>query len=272
MFEARVSCGSVDFCHLVFDYSGEEAHGGYDEPAGGGGDDGAGVALDSAANRAGAFGGVDGEVARVTNSLGRLPGDDVLLEGGADVAGADDHGADAVAAKLHAEAFGPGAERVFRGAVDGHPGQGHFAGDGTHIDNHATAARAHVGDGELREGEGREEVELEGGAGLIEGQLPGGAVETGAGIVDEDVDGAELSDGSIDEAGAVSGVGEVAGGEEGARGGIEAKGGFIAGGEGEAGSGAREFGGAGGTDALRCSGDEDDLAGNSHREAARGSF
>lgn len=153
---------------------------------------------------------------------------------------------------------------MFGGGVESEPGEGDFAGDGADVDDHAVAAFAHAGDGELGEVEGGEEVELEHVAdGFVVG-LPGGLIEADAGVVDEDIDAAVVGEGGFDEVAAKIRVGEVAGDGEVAGLSGMGLGGDGAGGESEAGAALGEFGGEGLADAAGCARDEGHLAFNAH--------
>ena len=213
------------------------------------------------------FGG-DGEAARLLHFFGRLSGANILLKSGLHVAGADQHGAYAVAHQFHALAFGERAEGGLGDAVEGHPGEHHLAADRAHVDQHAAAAGAHVRRDELRHGERREEIQLHEVAGLVHGHLPGGLVDADAGIVDEDIDGAETLQRAVNDAAAVLVIGDVGGGDEGIGGRGAAQALFIAGGEGEPGAGGGELAGTGRADALGGSRDEHNFAVNSAWERA----
>ena len=95
----------------------KQAHGEHEEPAGTGRDHGTGIALHTAADGLRAVFGRDGEAARLLHFLGRLAGADVLLKSGLHVAGADQHGAHAVAHQFDALAFGERAQRGLGDAV-----------------------------------------------------------------------------------------------------------------------------------------------------------
>ena len=120
--------------------------------------------------------------------------------------------------------------------------------------------------------EGGEEVGGHGAAVGGDGLVFDGADFDDAGVVDEDVDAAEVADGVVDEHDGLGGVGEVGGDEEDVVGGLDGAaieegmaGGDelfdVAGGEDEFGSGAAVAFGEGETEAAGASGDEDDLAG-----------
>src|ERR1019366_1357288 len=149
-------------------------------------------------------------------------------------------------------------------AVEGQPGEHHLAADGAHVDQHAGAPRAHGRHDELGHGEGCEEIQFHEVAGFLDGHLPGGLVDAGAGVVDQDIDDAETLQGAPDHAAAVLVRGDVARSDEGIGAGGAAQALFIARGEGEAGSGSGELAGAGGADAFGGSGNEHHFAVNSH--------
>ena len=75
-------------------------------------------------------------------------------------------------------------------------------------------ARAHVRRDELCHGEGREEIQLHEVAGFLHGHFPGGLIDAHAGVVDEDIDGAEALEGALDDAAANLLVGDVAGDDQ----------------------------------------------------------
>ena len=56
---------------------------------------------------------------------------------------------------------------------------------------------------QLGHGEGREEIQLHEVAGLLHGHLPGGLVDADAGVVDQDIDGAEALQRAVHDAAAV---------------------------------------------------------------------
>jgi len=193
----------------------------------------------------------------------------MLLERGAHVPGADDHGADAVAPQFHAKAFGEGANGEFRGAIERQPGQRNFAGDGTDVDDHASVPGAHLRDHELGYAEQGEEIELEQMTHFVERRAPGGQVQAGSGIVDEDVDGAEAIERAIDHGSADFLAGDVAGRDERVMigcGGAET--GLGTRRKRELGARPREFGGARRADSFRSARDEDHFAVESHARAA----
>ena len=105
--------------------------------------------------------------------------------------------------EFDALAFGEGTQSGLGDAVEGHPGEHHLAADGAHVDQHAGAAGAHVRGDELGHGEGREEIQLHEVAGFVHGHFPGGLIDADAGIVDEDIDGAETFERAVDDAAAV---------------------------------------------------------------------
>ena len=112
--------------------------------------------------------------------------------------------------------------------------------------------------------ERREEIQLHQVAGLVHGHLPGGLVDTDAGVVDQNVDGAETLERAVHDATAVVIDSNVGGSNEGIGGGGTAQTFFTAGGEGKLGAGSGELAGAGGADALGGSRDEHHFPVNSH--------
>ncbi len=248
----------------ALDEGGEEAHGQDEEPRRARCDHGSGVALDAAADGGRAFFGGDGEASAAENAFGRMAAAGVLLKRGANVAGTDDHGADAIAAQLQALAFREGAERGLGDAIQSHPGQRDFAGNRTHVYDHATTPGAHGGHHQLGQRKGRKKIQLHELSRLFQGDIPGGKILPRAGVINEDVEGAEAIEGAVDEKAAGGFGGQIAGGQKCPRRGGAAEALLGARGERQPGAGAGELGGTGSANALRCSGDEDDLAVNPH--------
>jgi len=195
---------------------------------------------------------------------------------GAHEAGADGGDADAFVAKFGVEAFGEAYEGEFAGGVGQHVGHGEFAADGSYVDDGGAGGVGfgvsfeHVGEDCVGGVEGGEEVGGHSAAVGGEGLVFDGADLDDAGVIDEDVDAAEVLDGMIDEAGGLGGVGEVGGDEEDVVGGedglaleeqMPGSGEFLdlAGGEDEFGAGSAEALGYGEAQAARASGDDYDL-------------
>ncbi len=144
---------------------------------------------------------------------------------GAHEAGADGGDADAFVAEFGVEAFGEADESEFAGDVGEHVGHGEFAADAGDVDDGcvfvAGVAVEQVGKRGVGGVEGGEEVGGHGSAIGGDGLVFDGADFDDAGVVDEDVDAAEVADGVIDEHGGLGGVGEVGGDEEDVVGGLD---------------------------------------------------
>jgi len=89
-------------------------------------------------------------------------------------------------------------------------GKHHLAPDRPDVYDHAAVARAHVRHHQLRHVEQREEIQLHQAARLFHRHVPGRQVGAHAGIVDEDVDGAEPFQGARDNLAAGIAAGEIA--------------------------------------------------------------
>ena len=192
---------------------------------------------------------------------------------GAHEAGADGGNADAFAAQLGVQALGEAYEGEFTGHIREHVGHGEFSADAGDVDDGGVAG-ADLAVQQMRECcvdgvDCGEEVGGHGAAIGFEGLVFDRADFDDAGIVDEDVDVAEVVDGVIDEHGSLGGVGQVGGNEKDVVGrldGVALEQGFaglgeffyVAGGEDEAGSGASVALGQGETEAAGTSGDEYD--------------
>jgi hypothetical protein len=188
-------------------------------------------------------------------------------------AGADGGDADAFVAELGMEALGETYEGEFAGDVGEEMGRRDLAADGGDVDDGGASPGAsfeHVGKDGVGGVEGCEEVGGHGAAVGGEGLVFYGADFDDTGVVDEDIDVAEVLDGVVDEAGGLVWVGEVSGDEEDVVGGAdgaalkEQKTGACeffdaAGGEDEFSSGASEAFGYGEAEAAGASGDDYDL-------------
>jgi hypothetical protein len=142
-----------------------------------------------AVQRLGALGQALGEVV-VGAMAGELPhpaGSDVA-ELGPDEAGLDEDDVDAEPPDLLAEGVGVGLQGVLGGVVPGAEGEGDLAAHGGDVDDRARALPAQVRQHELGQAGRAEQVDLELVAGLVEGDVLGGAVESEPGVVDQDVD------------------------------------------------------------------------------------
>ena len=144
---------------------------------------------------------------------------------GAHEAGADGGDADAFVAEFGVEAFGEADEGEFAGDVGEHVGHGEFAADAGDVDDGGVAVAGFAVEQVRERGvggvEGGEEVGGHGAAVGGEGLVFDGADFDDAGVVDEDVDAAEVADGVVDEHGGLGGVGEVGGDEEDVVGGLD---------------------------------------------------
>ena len=195
---------------------------------------------------------------------------------GAHEARADGGDANAFVAEFGVEAFGEADEGELAGDVGEQMGHGELASDAGDVDDGRVAvdgvAAEQVRERRVDGVKGGEEVRghgaLVGGEGLVFHR----AYFDDAGVVDEDVDAAEVADGVVDEHGGLGGVGEVGGDEEDVVGGLDgsaieegAAGADelfdIAGGQDEFGSGAAIALGQGKAEAAGAAGDEDHLAG-----------
>ena len=195
---------------------------------------------------------------------------------GAHEAGTDGGDADAFVAELGVEAFGEADEGEFTGHVREHVGHGEFAADAGDVDDGGVAvdriAAEKVRESGVGRVEGREEVGGHGAAVGGEGLVFDGSYFDDPGVIDEDVDAAEVADGVVDEHDGLGGVGEVGGDEEDVVGGLDGfaieesvAGGdeffLVTGSEDEFGSGAGVTFGECETEAAGAACDEDDLAG-----------
>lgn len=119
-------------------------------------------------------------------------------EFGEGAAGVDGGDGDVVGAEFHAEAATDEVDGGFGGAVEGEAGQGGLADDGGDIDDLAAALAFHVGDGGLGAVEEGEDVGVEEGLHVGRGDFVEAAVLAEAGVVDEDIEAAEVGDGVVD--------------------------------------------------------------------------
>jgi hypothetical protein len=177
-------------------------------------------------------------------------------------------------AEFGVEAFGEADESELAGDVGKHVGHGEFAADAGDVDDGGITVDR-IAEEKVRESSvgGVERGEEVGGHGAAvggEGLIFDGAYFDDAGVVDEDVDAAEVADGVVDEHDGLGGVGEVRGDEEDIVGGVD---GFaieegvaggdkfveVTGGENEPGAGAGVAFGECETEAAGAAGDEDDL-------------
>lgn len=240
---------------LPFNETGQEAVEDVEEDvAEEGGVNGAPAPGEAVDNVSGAAFGGDGEAAGALEHGRRNAGERVGLKGGGDVAGADGGGGDARAAEFHAEAVGEGEQGGLGGGVEVEPGQGDHGGDGGDIDDGAVALGAEVRQGEAGEVDGGVEVEF------VE-VLPGGlrqerrgGIGAGAGVIDENVDAAEVGEGGGESGFTLGGKGEVHRKPAGVGESVKLS---LAGEQGEAGAGRVELVGQGGADAGGGAGDED---------------
>ena len=141
----------------------------------------------------------------------------MLLAAGAHQARADGGDANAFEAQLGVQAFGEASERKFRGDVREQVRHGNLAADGGDVDDGAMAAdsvdrraeqiRNRGVDGVQR----GEKVGLHGAVIGVDGLVAEGADLDDSGVVDKDVEPAEVADGLVDEERRLRGIGEVAG-------------------------------------------------------------
>ena len=225
-----------------------------------------GCVIDGGGDERGSSG--EGEPALFFSELTGVVGVDFAA--GAHEARADSCDANALVAELGVEALGEADEGELARDVGQKMRHGEFAADAGDVDDGTGSATEHVGLYGLGGVDGGEEVGGHGSAVGGDGLVFDGADFDDAGVVDEDVDVAEVGDGVLDEAGGLGGVGEVGGDEEDVVGGVDGAAGeegvpggsefvVVAGGEDEFGSGAAVALGEGETKAAGASGDEDDL-------------
>ncbi len=133
-------------------------------------------------------------------------------------AGADRSDAHAFVAEFGVETFGETDEGEFAGDIGEHVGHGEFAADAGDVDDGCVFVSGlpveEMGKRGVRGVEGGEEVGGHGAAVSGDGLVFDGADFDDAGVVDEDVDAAEVADGVVDEGDGLGGVGEVGGDEE----------------------------------------------------------
>ena len=118
----------------------------------------------------------------------------LVVEGGADVAGAEVNHLDAERLKFHREAGEERAEGGLARAVVGREGHGQFGGEGADADDDAAAAFAEMGGGELQDLERAVDEDAPLVAGVLAGDLLDRAEDAGAGVLDDDVDVAGLAE------------------------------------------------------------------------------
>jgi len=194
---------------------------------------------------------------------------------GAHQAGADSCDPDALVAEFGVKALREAEESEFAGDVGEHVGHGELAADAGDVDDGGVALAGFAVKQMRERGVGGVECGKEvGGHGStvgVEGLVFDGADFDDAGVVDENVDVAEVADGVIDEHGGLVGVGEVGRDEEDVVGGLDGvafEQGFaglgeffdVAGGEDETGAGASVALCQGETETAGAAGDEDDFA------------
>ena len=212
--------------------------------------------------------GGEGEPAFFFSELTGVVGVDFAA--GAHEAGAHGGDTNAFVAEFGVEALREAYEGELAGDVGQKMRHGEFAADAGDVDDGSGMATEHVGQYRLCGMDGGEEVGGHGSAVGGDGLVFDGADLDDAGVVDEDVDVAEVGDCVFDEAGGLGGVGEVGGddedvvgradgaaAEEGVAGGGELV--VVAGSEDELGSGAAVSLGKGEAKAAGAAGDEDDL-------------
>ena len=133
------------------------------------------------------------------------------LAAGAHEAGTDGGDADAFVSEFCVEALGEADEREFAGDVGEHVWHGELAADAGDVDDGGIAVDGFAVEEMRKRGmggvEGGEEVGGHGAAVGGDGLVFDGAYFNDAGVVDEDIDTAEVADGVIDEHGGLGGVG-----------------------------------------------------------------
>ena len=149
--------------------------------------------------------------AQVASVSGRASG--VAGVGGdGDVAGRDEHDADAVGGEVEGETAGEAEQSGLRRGVGDGVALGGEGGDRADVDDHAAAALAHRGRGGARAAERRAEVDREHVVEALVGALVEGHQRRRSGdggVVDQHVDAAELGHAVGDEPPAGVAVGEV---------------------------------------------------------------
>ena len=130
------------------------------------------------------------------SSLVRLEGFGV---GGAEVAGCNGVDLNTFGCPLVGKGFGELGDASFAGGVSGDADASLEAEKRRDVDDLAVAARNHVASGELRELERASEVDLEDAVPVFESDFFGSSTVDGAGVVDEDIDAAQRSDGLMEE-------------------------------------------------------------------------
>jgi hypothetical protein len=167
--------------------------------------------------------GSEGEPSLLFFCLARVLG--VELTAGAHEARADGGDADAFVAKFGVEAFGEADEGEFAGDIGQEMGHGEFSADAGDVDDGGVAvaglAAEQMGQRGVGGVEGGEEVGGHGSAIGGDGLVFDGADLDEAGVIDEDVDASEVSDGVLDEICSLGSVGEVGGDEENVVGGLD---------------------------------------------------
>src|SRR5579875_3691334 len=99
--------------------------------------------------------------------------------------------------------------------IDGHTGRGDHPTDGAHVDDGAAACQAHGGDDALRHKELLPEVDGNGPVPQLGGDVFDGVARVVAGVVDQDIDGAEPAEDLLDGSLQFCDVGKIAAYEQG---------------------------------------------------------
>lgn len=125
----------------------------------------------------------------------RVVGGDELIrdgraggDGGFEEARLDEGDLDAEGVEFVGEGFGVAFEGELGGGVEAMARDADESGEGGDVDDSALAPGAEVGQEGLGESDGAEEVGFEEVVDLVDGGFFSGAVEDGAGVVDEDID------------------------------------------------------------------------------------
>ena len=168
-------------------------------------------------------------------------------------------------AELLGEHAGDGIDRALGAGVDRAVRRRHAADDGADVDD--AGAFAEVLDRGLRGEQEAEDVDVEHLVEVFFGDGLDGRELVDAGVVDEDVEAAEVLDGGVDDALGLGGLGDVAADGDGLAagggdGGDDGVGAGLAGGvvDDDGGAFGGERFGDGGADALGCAGDDCDFA------------
>ena len=195
---------------------------------------------------------------------------------GAHEARADGGDADAFVAEFGVEALGEAGEGEFAGDVGQEVGDGDLSADRGDVDDGGFAAvdfalLEHAGEGGANGVEGGVKVGVHGALEGDERLVFDGSDLDDAGVVDEDIEAAEVGEGLVDEVAGLRRIGEVGADEQDVLGGLDGAGIeeglagageliLVAGGEDEAIAGATEAVGESEAETAGAAGDDDGLA------------